>query len=234
MIGDPSKPGAVPSLELQQQMGITIFDQKKPGEEFQLSANTFQQNPWWAAYQYKNNDVRDRVITNGEVRYNITDFLYLQGQGGMDCYTLKNSHLIPQGTGYLRGGEIREREDRVREINLQYMVGFNKTFIDRIGVNAFFGGNWMRRTNERIDANGSGGFNTPFLAAINNARQRNFGYGYGKRGINSLFGSVELSYNNYLFITGTARQDWFSTLNPEDNGILYPSVGASFVFTDPD
>ena len=36
MIGDPNKPGAVPSLEMQQEKGITIFDEKAPGEEFQV------------------------------------------------------------------------------------------------------------------------------------------------------------------------------------------------------
>ena len=51
-------------------------------------------------------------------------------------------------------------------------------------------------------------------------------------GINSIFGSLEVSYNNYLFLTGTARKDWFSTLNPKKNSIVYPSVGASFVLSD--
>lgn len=230
MVGDPNKPGAVPSLEMQEQMGMTIFDKKSPGEEFQVSNNLWQQNPYWAAYQFRNNDVRDRIITNGDVRYNITDFLYVQGQAGMDYYTLKNTRLEPQGTGYNRGGNMSENENRVREINLQYMLGFNKTF-NRFGVNAFFGGNRMRRVNESISANGTG-FNTPFLAAITNAKLHDFSYGYGQRGINSVFGSVELSYNNYLFITGTARRDWFSVLNPEKNGITYPSIGGSFVFTD--
>jgi outer membrane receptor protein involved in Fe transport len=174
--------------------------------------------------------VRDRIIASGNARYNITDFLYVDGQAGMDWYTLRNSRLTPQGTGHNRGGDIGEREYRVRETNFQYMVGFNKTF-SQFGVDAFFGGNAMRRSNEEVSAFGTG-FNTPFLQAINNAKQRNFGYGYGKLGINSIFGSVELSYNNYLFITGTARKDWFSVLNPEKNNIVYPSVGASFVFSD--
>lgn len=230
MIGDPNKPGAVPSIEDQQKKGITIFDQKSPGEEFQVNYDLWTQNPWWAAYQFKNNDVRDRVIANGEARYDITDFLYVVGQAGMDWYTLRNTRLTPQGTGYDRGGSMSESETRVRELNFQYRVGFNKTF-NQFGVNAFVGGNLMRRTNEYMSENGSG-FNTPFLAAISNATLHDYSYGYGKRGINSLFGSVELSYNNYLFITGTARKDWFSVLNPENNSILYPSIGGSFVFTD--
>ena len=51
-------------------------------------------------------------------------------------------------------------------------------------------------------------------------------------GINSLFGSAEVSYGGYLYLTATARNDWFSVLNPENNSKLYPSVGASFVFSD--
>jgi hypothetical protein len=89
----------------------------------------------------------------------------------------------------------------------------------------------MRRTNENMSLNGTG-FNLPFLPAISNANLHDYSYGYGKRGINSLFGSLELSYRNYLFVTGTARKDWFSVLDPENNSIVYPSVGGSFVFTD--
>ena len=231
MIGDPNKPGAVPSLEVQNAKGIKICDGKAPGEEFQGSTDLWTQNPYWAAYQMINSDdTRDRVITTGNARYDITDFLYISGQAGMDWFTKRGTQLTAQGTGYQRDGAMNEYENRTREINLQYMVGFNKTF-NKIGVNAFFGGNRMRRTNEYVSANGSG-FNTPFFAAITNANQRNFGYGYGKQGINSLFGSVEVSYNNYLFVTGTARKDWFSVLNPKDNSIVYPSVGGSFVFSD--
>ena len=230
MIGDPNKPGAVPSIEMQQQKGIRVFDNKPPGEEFQVSNNLWTQNPYWAAYQQINSDVRDRVIASSELRYDITDFLYISGQAGMDWFTKRGTQLTPQGTGHNRGGSMNENEYRTREINLQYMLGFNKTF-SKFGVNAFIGGNRMRRQNEYIAAEGSG-FNTPLFPAITNAYARNFGYNYGKSGINSLFGSAEFSYNNYLFLTATARQDWFSVLNPKDNSILYPSVGASFVFSD--
>jgi TonB-linked SusC/RagA family outer membrane protein len=232
LIGDPNKPGAVPSLADQVARGMRIYDLKAPGEEFQRSTDLWTQNPYWAAYQFINTDIRDRVIASGRVRYDITDFLYVQGQAGMDWYTLRRTSLTPQGTGYQRGGAMSEGETRVREINYEWTAGFNKSFLNnKIGVNAFVGGNRMRREFESISANGNG-FNTPLFAAINNANQRNFGYGYSKSGINSLFGSVEVSYNNYLFITGTARKDWFSVLNPDDNGILYPSLGASFVFSD--
>lgn len=230
MRGDPEKLGAVPSLADQTANGLVIFDGKAPGEEFQRSSNLWGQNPWWSAYQFQNSDVRDRIIASGQMRYDITDFLYVQGRAGMDWYTRRDTNLTPQGTGYQRGGSMSEGEDRIRETNLEYIVGLDKAF-GKINVNAFFGGNLMRRTSERISANGNG-FNVPFFAAINNARDRNYGYAFAENGVNSLFGSAEISYNGYLFLTATARNDWFSTLNPEVNSILYPSAGASFVFTD--
>jgi len=228
--GDPNKLGGVPSLQDQQDNGITIFDGKSPGEEMQVSNNLWTQNPWWVAYQFRNDDVRDRVIASGQLRYDITDFLYAQVKGGMDQYTKKGTQLTPEGTGYQRGGNMTEYENRSQEINLEYIVGFNKTF-GEINVNAFVGGNQMRAKGEYLAANGNG-FNVPFFAAINNAAQRNFSYGISETGINSLFGSAEVSYKNYVYLTATARKDWFSVLNPNANNIIYPSVGASFVFSD--
>lgn len=228
--GDPNKLGAVPAG-----LDPSLYSsfQKDVGEEYPIgngSGALWTQNPWWTSYQFINDDTRDRLNTSGRLRYDITDWLYIQGQAGMDWYTRRETDMGPQGTGHNRGGSITEGENRVREINLEYMLGFNKTF-GNISINAFGGGNRMRNFNERIAANGAG-FNVPFFQAINNAVTRSYSYGIGETGINSLFGSAEIGYNNYLFLTGTVRKDWFSVLNPENNSILYPSAGLSFVFTD--
>lgn len=45
-------------------------------------------------------------------------------------------------------------------------------------------------------------------------------------------GIMNLSYNNYLFLEGTARQEYSSTLPHGNNSYFYPSVNSSFVFTE--
>lgn len=221
--GDPNKLGAVAP-------GVTTPDLKSVGEEFQQANNNWLQNPYWVAYQFKNENIRDRFITSGNVRYNILKWLWVQGQIGMDWYTRNNNFLVPQGTGYLRGGSKNETSNFVREINQEWMVGGDHEF-GKFRVSAFVGGNKMIRESESIGAY-SENFNIPFYTAVSNGKTQRFGYGYSKSGINSLFGSAEFSYNNYLFITATARNDWFSVLNPANNSKLYPSLGGSFVFTD--
>ncbi|MEZ4776778.1 MAG: SusC/RagA family TonB-linked outer membrane protein [Bacteroidia bacterium] len=225
--GDPDKLGAIPANT---DPALLAVWGKSVGEEYQQAANNWGQNPYWTAYQFREDDERDRLITSGQIRYDITDFLYVQGRIGMDWYTRRDHNLVPQGTGYQRGGSISEGEDRVREINAEWILGFDKTF-GKISVNAFAGGNRMQRSNERISANGNN-FNVPFFQAINNAQIRNYSYGFSESGINSLFGSAEVSYGGFLYLTGTVRNDWFSVLNPQNNSVLYPSVGTSFVFSD--
>jgi len=50
--------------------------------------------------------------------------------------------------------------------------------------------------------------------------------------VNSLYASLDLSWNNTIYLNGTARKDWFSTLSKDNNGILYPSVTGSYVFSE--
>ncbi|MCA5005320.1 SusC/RagA family TonB-linked outer membrane protein [Sphingobacterium bovistauri] len=52
----------------------------------------------------------------------------------------------------------------------------------------------------------------------------------------AVFGSAELGYKNYLFLTVTGRNEWASQLYGENykgkNSYFYPSVGATAVITD--
>jgi len=155
--GDPNKLGAIPLTA--DPASLTLWG-KIPGEEYQQANNNWHQNPYWTAYQFDNDDTRDRLITSGQLRYDITDWLWVQGRGGMDWYTRKVTDLVPQGTGYQRGGGMNEREFRVREINLEWMAGFDKTF-NQLSVNAFVGGNSMRTSREEFHINGTG-FSVPF------------------------------------------------------------------------
>ncbi len=221
--GDPDKPGAVP-------VGVQTIDNKMAGEELQISNNLWNANPWWAAHQFDIDDETDRVIASNVIRYDITDFLYIQGRAGMDWFTRRERVLTPFGTGYSRRGGLNEREIRVREINLEGILGFSDSYGD-ISVDAFVGGNEMRRKSETLSLNGNN-FNIPFFHQVSNLANQSFGYGIAEEGINSIFGSVNLGYKNYLYLTGTVRNDWFSTLDPDNNSILYPSVGGSFVFSE--
>jgi hypothetical protein len=227
--GDPDKLGAVPN---DTDPSLLSLWGKIPGEEYQQvgSNNPWHQNPYWTAYQMQDNSTRDRVIASGQLRYNFTDWLYAQARVGLDWYTRRQYVLTPQGTGYQRGGATSVTQTNVSELNAEWIVGVDK-LVGPININAFVGANYMRHHYENLNLSGNG-FNVPFFPALNNTVSRNWGYGFSKNGINSMYGSVELGYKGFLYLTGTGRQDWFSVLDPAHNHIFYPSIGGSFVFSE--
>ena len=44
--------------------------------------------------------------------------------------------------------------------------------------------------------------------------------------------TTNFNYKDYLYVEGTVRRDRTSTMNPNNNAFIYPSVNASFIFTD--
>jgi TonB-linked SusC/RagA family outer membrane protein len=189
----------------------------------------FSTNPYFAVNKVKNQDERKRLIGSFSVRYNITDFLYARARAGIDYYNREGFDINP--TGNLRNlrGEYNSDHSNQYERNVEGLVGFDKTFGD-LSVTAMAGGNKMYTRTKGIGL-ASGFLNVPFAYFIGNGLTQTFTQNFGESAINSLFGSADIGYKNYLYLSVTGRQDWFSTLSKESNTLFYPSVGLSFLFT---
>ncbi|HVZ57938.1 MAG TPA: SusC/RagA family TonB-linked outer membrane protein [Chitinophagaceae bacterium] len=48
----------------------------------------------------------------------------------------------------------------------------------------------------------------------------------------AIIGTVNANYKDYLFLEGTIRRDRTSTMNPNNNSFVYPSVNGAFVLSD--
>ncbi len=211
--GDPNKLGALAD-----------------GTELRYQGNVFQTNPYWAAYQFRREDVTDRIMGNMSLKYDITDWLYVQGRFGTDFQIIDSYSYEAYGTAYKPRGDYNTGARTIRENNADVLVGFDKTFGD-FDVDGFVGGNLMRRTLE----NKTGGGNdlvVPFFHSVTNVAAPTFGYGFSEYGINSYFGAANVGYKNMIFLNLTGRQDQFSTLSPENSKLFYPSVGLSAVVSD--
>ncbi|WPP53723.1 SusC/RagA family TonB-linked outer membrane protein [Catalinimonas niigatensis] len=206
------------------------------GNEFVYSRFRNRTNPYWAAYERFDNVNRDRLFGNLTARYNFTDWLYLQGRVGQDYYARDQEYNFPTGTaslgnaqeGFVNGQFVQDTR-RFREINTDFLIGANRTF-GVIGVDLTVGGNRMYR---RMDRNNVvvDDFVVRDLYTVMNGRVKDPIYEISERQVNSLYGMVDLSYKEFLYLNATARNDWFSTLSPENRSILYPSVTGSFVFS---
>ncbi len=205
------------------------------GNEYVWSRFTNRTNPYFALKRFDNIQT-DRVFGNLTARYNFTDWLFLQGRLGQDYYAREQDYNLPTGSqrqapapaGFVNGQYVQDARS-VRELNADFLLGVNRTF-GNVGVNVNVGGNQMYRKISRHNVFVQDFF-TRDLYTIGNGRQREPTYELSERQVNSLYSSAEVSYRDLLFLNGTVRNDWFSTLSAANRSILYPSVTASFVFS---
>jgi outer membrane receptor protein involved in Fe transport len=201
------------------------------GTELLPGTDIYFNNPYFVAYKFENSTSRNRLTGALTLKYNFTDWLSLQAQVTRDGYIFDLRNVVPTGTGYQPGGSITQTTTDYHEVNANYLLDFNKAFGD-FTVHANAGGNLQDDIATTSGVYGAGPFNVPYFYDVSNTSSRPLDYSYSHYRVNSLYGSADLGYKNFLFLSGTARNDWFSTLNPETNSYLYPSVSSSFVFSD--
>jgi TonB-linked SusC/RagA family outer membrane protein len=207
------------------------------GNEFVMSRFLVRNNPYYSVNKRFENIGRDRLIGNIALRYQITDWMYIQGRIAQDMYTRNQDYNIPNGyapipaapTGFINGSYTQDVR-RFRERNYDFLLGANHKIRD-FGVDVTLGGNQMYRRNEYNSVTVND-FVQPGLYTIMNGRIKDPLYSKSERKVNSLYGAVEFSYKSLLFLNLTGRNDWFSTLAPANRSIFYPSATASFVLSD--
>ncbi len=200
------------------------------GRELQIVSDIFTTNPWFVVNRFQADDDKDRLIGALALEYRLTDWLSIEGRTGLDWYTLRRRTVTPSGTLYRPEGDMEENEWRIIESNNDFLLKAQYQSVN-LGMKAYGGGSLRWRQMEQIGVYGRG-FKLPGLITIANTTNLAPRYDFEEKQINSLFGALELSYNEYLFLNLTARNDWSSTLPPNKNSYFYPSVSASFVFSD--
>src|SRR5690606_27311972 len=88
---------------------------------------------------------------------------------------------------------------------------------------------------EGFNAGGTG-FAVPYVYQLNNVPSRTITYDMTEEESHSVYGTLELDYKGLLYLTGTGRTDWFSTLAVPGGGNplhkFYPSISGSFVYSE--
>ncbi|MBS1662655.1 MAG: SusC/RagA family TonB-linked outer membrane protein [Bacteroidetes bacterium] len=195
-------------------------------------------NPYYAnqaGQNWVNN--RDRILGTATLRYDFTDWLFLQGRYNYNYSINKNENHVPYGIGTsvptnadgTYKGSYSIAQGKSTEVNADFLLGASKTF-GKFSFDVSAGGNTY--TSEGDNLNGtSGNFVVKDLYSIANGNVKTQTYTYGKSRVNSLYGLAEIGFNRFLYINVTGREDWFSVYNPRNNHVFYPSISGSFIFS---
>ncbi len=113
------------------------------------------------------------------------------------------------------------------------LLTYNNKVGNDIEYNVTGGYTASKETTTTLSRGTSGGLSTENLydiaASINTP-----GSGSGRYTLvkDAFLGTANVNYKNYLFAEATLRRDRTSTMNPNNNSFIYPSVNTSFIFSD--
>ena len=198
------------------------------------------QNPFWIMNRERFENVKDRYIFSGTLRYRIMDGLNITGRLRMDNAGDTYERKLSASTDLLfasdKGNYMQQKTD-YKNVYGDIIANFDRKFGD-FGMNFNLGANFS--TSKKEVSGYEGHLQTvPNLFIFANiikggADTHAIQSGYEENN-QVVFGTAQLSYKSGIFLDVTGRNDWYSSLaftDHEKKGFFYPSVGLSAVMTE--
>lgn len=195
-------------------------------------AGTGSYNPYRVLYEELNSMDKDRVFGFAGFSVDLGDILKgltFDVKSGLDMSTEFRTQRKPHMTSGWENGFYREQSLTDFESNTDFLFKYDGNIVSKLSLVAGVGGNNMvrvhRRNTVQLDE-----LDIPGVYHIDNVPTGIFpdpsNY-RSKKVINSLYGFTTLGWDDKVYLDLTARNDWSSTLAPDNWSYFYPSVSAS-------
>ncbi|WEK34562.1 MAG: SusC/RagA family TonB-linked outer membrane protein [Candidatus Pseudobacter hemicellulosilyticus] len=192
-----------------------------------------QINPYWATRYNTNQDIRDRFIMSGSLKYNFTSWLDAEVKVGTDKYNTNYESKLYAGSPLGQNGRYSTGKQTFTETNYSTLITAKKDNVfGKLGGVITVGGNIMDRQGSNLKVDAGELFIPNLFKATNGKDNPTISDEVVKQKINSVYGSVGLNWGGYLFLDVTARNDWSSTLSVDNRSFFYPSFSLSYLLTE--
>jgi TonB-linked SusC/RagA family outer membrane protein len=196
-----------------------------------------EDNPYWTINNNLYRDKVNRVLANLNAKYDFTSWLNADLKVGTDYFNQLNTGYDEKGNrgapfviGSTLIGGLREDNTTVHNINTYFTLNANKKFND-FTFTGTLGNEFVNNYRYDMDVTGLN-LIVPNFPNFSNAITYNPASEIDRSKTLGLFADIALDYRNFISVNVKARNDWASTLSPENNSIFYPAVSGSFVLTE--
>ncbi|HEY0899733.1 MAG TPA: SusC/RagA family TonB-linked outer membrane protein, partial [Sphingobacteriaceae bacterium] len=223
---------------------IRITDFKDYRNKFNNENNYFTPyaiNPYFIINESGNDFNTERFFGNIDLNYKVLSWLSSSFKLGTDVSSsrLKEWTAInaaapgsPNAGRAPDVGSVHEASYYRGELNADWVTNMNRKIGDRFAIDGMVGVNFNQRNSRDLAAQITGLTIPGFYALSNSSAPPVSASGYSKRRLVGAYAQASLAYNNFLYLTLNARNDWSSTLPVDRNSYFYPGASLSFVLTD--
>jgi TonB-linked SusC/RagA family outer membrane protein len=194
---------------------------------------SYHPNPYWIAGVKTTAFARNRGLGHASVTFKATDWLSITGRMGRDWYQnqFRANYPVNNISPFYQGGFVDVGETR-SETNNDFLITANRQLTPDLAMTVNAGGNQRKNDFNNNVAQVSELVIPGVYTMANSNGVALAGLGVSHKKVNSLYGSANFNYRNWLNVDITGRNDWSSTLPKDANSLFYPSIGAAFIFTD--
>ena len=193
--------------------------------------SSYIDNPYLIAYEMTNAVDKRTIFGNVTADYQFNNKFSFMLRSGIEILNEERNIRRPWSSANYRQGFYREQFIKNQEFNNDALFTYNEDF-GKIKLTASAGGS-MRYNEYTMNDYRAEGLKVAGLYNLNNAVSliTRVPKPYDKQ-VNSVYGLVNLNYQNLIFLDVTGRNDWSSTLSKDNRSFFYPSVSSSFILSD--
>jgi hypothetical protein len=190
-------------------------------------------NPRWSVKNSQGGQVTNRIFGTAQLNYEVNDNLTFTYRYGLDWYNERNTaYSNKDGVDFTEAifGYLDTWDNNVSVQTHYLSANGNYDLSDEIGISFVVGATSNNRSYDREGVGSTGQIVFGVLQHFNFENQTPISF-HGSKNTVGVFASADLDYNDYLFLSLSARNDWVSNLPSENNSMLYPSMSISFLPT---
>ncbi|MDB5013389.1 MAG: hypothetical protein JWQ25_1591, partial [Daejeonella sp.] len=193
-------------------------------------------NPYIAIEKTKNDQTENRIISSLNLKYDFSKSLHAQVTAGIDYNNIDALFAVFPNNRADNSGLLNTSSRVIESKNVLALLSYERDF-DMFSFTSMLGANYRQSNSSSTMLSGTN-FVDPTLLNFSNVTASAPVMSLAPRNkVQSLLGSAQIGYANYLYLELTGRNDWSSSLasirpNVAKVSLFYPSANLSFVFTD--
>ncbi|WP_246581352.1 SusC/RagA family TonB-linked outer membrane protein [Echinicola shivajiensis] len=189
----------------------------------------------WRVNRHQYSEKSNRLIGSLTNHIDITEDLNLRARLSTDLTSRysEDARATERALDFGPSGSFGMETELFSILYGDVMLNYRKKLTEEVTLRAMAGYTARTESYNSISRSTSGGLTTENLFDIvasanipNNSSTRT------RRVIDAAMGTVNLDYKGVWFVEGTIRRDRISTMNPNNNTFVYPSVNSSFAISD--
>jgi TonB-linked SusC/RagA family outer membrane protein len=188
-------------------------------------------NPFWTVNMNQFTDKVNRITGHATVNYLATDWLTVTYRVGTDFYSDRRKSYFSIGSRTFPSGRVYEEQHAVRDINSDLLLNINKQINEDFTFTALLGQNMYQTQWQRLFVQGNS-LTVPDFYQLSNASSIQAFETKSDKRTAALFADLGFSFRNMVYVNGTIRNEWSTTLPEAENSFLLYSGNASFIFTE--